>query len=119
MTKPYDPDDFKTFSQWIRQRHRLVGVCAAACGIVILLTGAALFLHYPSPNRMRVGANEVRASANLDRASGNPLKLRAFLEQMPRAATCTCISAARSMPRHSCRMRSRTTSASTRSASAS
>jgi adenosine deaminase len=84
MPKPYDPDDFKTFPQWIRQRHRLTGIFAALCAIAVLLTGAALFLHYPSPNRMRVGSNEVRASANLDRVAGNPLKLRAFLEQMPK-----------------------------------
>jgi adenosine deaminase len=84
MQKPYDPDDFKTFSQWIRQRHRLAGAFGALCAIAILLTGGALFLRYPEPNRMRVSENEVRASANLDRASANPLKLRAFLEQMPK-----------------------------------
>jgi adenosine deaminase len=68
-------------SQDILRRNAAI---VAVCFIMILLTGAALFLHYPSPNRMRVGENEVRASANLDRASGNPLKLRAFLQQMPK-----------------------------------
>jgi adenosine deaminase len=74
MTNPPDPSD----------RLRRNAAIVAGCFIVLLLTGAALFLHYPSPNRMRVGQNEVRASANLDRASQNPLKLRAFLEQMPK-----------------------------------
>jgi len=65
-------------------RLRRIAAVVAICFVLILLTGGFLFLRYPAPNRMRVGQDEVRAAANFDRASGNPLKLRAFLQQMPK-----------------------------------
>jgi len=65
-------------------RLRRIAAAVAICFVLILLTCGFLFLRFPAPNRMRVGEDEVRAAANFDRASGNPLKLRAFLQQMPK-----------------------------------
>ncbi len=65
-------------------RLRRNGAIVAIVFAVILLTGGALFLRYPNSNRMRLGEDEVRAGANFNLASSNPLKLRAFLEKMPK-----------------------------------
>lgn len=67
-----------------QDRLRRNGAIVAAVFALILLTGGFLFLRYPSPNRMRVGSDEVRAGANFNRATSNPLRLRAFLERMPK-----------------------------------
>jgi len=65
-------------------RLRRIAASAAILFVVVLIIGGILLLPRPNSNRMRVGSSEQRAVDAFGRVSGNPLRLRAFLEQMPK-----------------------------------
>jgi len=65
-------------------RLQRIAACAAVLCVVILIIGGILLLPRPNSNRMRVGSSEQRAVDAFGRVAGNPLRLRAFLEQMPK-----------------------------------
>ncbi|HEY0306974.1 MAG TPA: adenosine deaminase [Acidobacteriaceae bacterium] len=63
---------------------RRIAAGVAILFVCILTVGGILLLPRPNSNRMRVGEHEQRTLLMFDRAAGNPLKLRAFLEEMPK-----------------------------------
>jgi len=66
------------------QQLRRIAAGAAALAACLLIVGGILLLPRSNSNRMRVGDHEQRALLQFQRAAGNPLKLHAFLDEMPK-----------------------------------
>jgi len=63
---------------------RRIGGGVAILFFFILLAGGILLLPRANSTHMRVGDHEQHAQLVFERAAGNPLKLRAFLQEMPK-----------------------------------
>jgi adenosine deaminase len=66
------------------QQLRRIAAGAAALAACLLIVGGILLLPRSNSNRMRVSDHEQRALLQFQRAAGNPLKLHAFLDEMPK-----------------------------------